>query len=672
MSKKPFANESLTIVIPAYNEEASLETVFQEVREHAAALVGRLEMIVVDDGSTDGTGEVAARLAREQPSTRAFHHLRNQGSGQAILTGARQARTALVMYVPADGQFHLPELATYLEAARRGQIVMGARPERPDYSAFRRLASRVFLRLANAVLGTDFADLNWVHLWRREVFENTTLRARGVAFLADLVAQALARGMSVVQVPSLQQPRRGGRANGARPAVIALAAFELGRIWLRSRRRLAPRMRPGRGVLQSYLGDFWWPGGRHRAGSVTASGRSQTVIPRLEEVELAPVIRAPWMDSEDRLLLPIGVAVEPMPPGAEVLARVEGRPVLVKEEAGLRFLFDAEQAAAWRLTEAFLSRRRPLAAWLPPSYISLLPGPVRLALHRLSTVGRSPRTGVAVWPADPSVEWLRWAHLQARGSRGEDRQPLPFWPEGKRWALVVTHDVDTVEGLGTVPIVADTDRELGFRPCWYVTGEAARAGLSQLDGLAARGHELGLHGDRHDLRLAYLQRPELERRLGACADLISRWKMRGYRSPGLLMTRRLAGVVARFFEHDSSVPDTDIASPAGAVRGCGTVFPFARPEGGLELPPTLPLEDKLAALGYPPREMLGIWRQKIDFIRKVGGMAVVTTHAEPHLGGSRELLEVYAEFLGGLAGDADVWMAQPSEVAAWWARRGER
>ncbi len=674
--KRPFTSTGLTIVIPAYNEEECLEEVFREIRAHAIELVGRLEMVLVDDGSTDGTGELVDRLARRHPDTLALHHLRNQGSGQAILTGIRASTLPLIVYLPADGQFHLPDLADYIRASRHSQIVMGARSARTDYTLFRRLSSRVFLGLFNLLFRKRFEDVNWVHLWRREVFLGLHVESRGVFFLAEVLAKSCSLGMNAVQVPSGYSGRRAGVANGTRLPVILLTVYEMARIWWRMNRSAPSVESSVPGSCPGSVKGFWWPATARESGSIHAGGGQigESRPPRLEVLEVSPQLRPNWLPREGRLAVTPGVALSGPPADSEVLARIDGRPAVVRDHGQIRFLFDPERAVSWRLTEAFLDGARPLVTRLPAGYTDWLPGPVRHGLHRLFIAAGRPDDPADFWPFDPSVEWIRWAALEAEAEGGNDRVPDPFWPDRKRWALVVTHDVDTVLGMGRIQAIADVEKSRGLRSCWYVTGEAGLARPDLLDAVAARGDEIGLHGDRHDLGLAYLKADEIEARLGGCLDRMEAWKIRGYRSPALLVSPALSGVVARHFQYDSSVPDTDTASLLGSRRGCGTLFPFRRPEGSIELPLTLPLEDKLAAMGHSPREILGIWRNKIETIRRIGGLAVLTTHAEPHLGGSDRFLEVYGEFLDSVTGADDVWLPLPHQAASWWERRcdGER
>jgi len=224
--------DGLTIVVPAYNEAGSLETVVEQIAGLARDISREHEIVVVDDGSQDETFELASRLARSLPAVRVVRHECNLGSGAAILTGIANARRELVMYVPADGQFHLPEIHDFLAAMDGADIVIGARIKRSDYSWFRRLSSRVFIVLVNALFDQDFRDVNWVHMWRRRIFEQVKPRSRGVFMLEEILVRAKQRGAVVREIQSFYIPRQAGRAKGSHPATILKTIYEMAVFWL--------------------------------------------------------------------------------------------------------------------------------------------------------------------------------------------------------------------------------------------------------------------------------------------------------------------------------------------------------------------------------------------------------------------------------------------------------
>jgi hypothetical protein len=138
----------------------------------------------------------------------------------------------------------------------------------------------------------------------------------------------------------------------------------------------------------------------------------------------------------------------------------------------------------------------------------------------------------------------------------------------------------------------------------------------------------------------------------------------GFRSPALLMTPALWEQLRTRFAYDSSVPDSDVEGVTAPRRGCSTVFPFHR-RGLLELPLTLPLDDRLLLLGQGPRAILTSWQEKLRWIDQVGGIAVVTTHVEPHLGGNPELRSTYNALLDFIT-HRQMTTLLPREVTRLW------
>ena len=223
--------QSLTIVVPAYNEAGNLAVVVEQIEAQAALSAPEHEIVVVDDGSTDATLAVAQELADRLDRVRVAAHPKNQGSGAAILTGIAHARCDLVTYIPADGQFHLPEIADFLRAMEGHDIVIGARIKRSDYSRFRLLSSRVFILLVNRLFHQSFQDVNWVHMWRRAVFDQVTPRSRGVFLLEEILVRARRAGFRVAEIQSFYIPRRSGRAKGGDPRTILRTIVEMLRFW---------------------------------------------------------------------------------------------------------------------------------------------------------------------------------------------------------------------------------------------------------------------------------------------------------------------------------------------------------------------------------------------------------------------------------------------------------
>jgi dolichol-phosphate mannosyltransferase len=227
----------VTVVVPCYDEETTLEPTLEELVDVLEKARFSWQVIVVDDGSRDRSAEVATRFSEADERVLLVKHRHNMGSGQAIWTGIQHAEGRYVIYVPADGQFDHGEIPMFVQAAEEGaDVVIGHRLSRDDYTLYRRASSAVFLWLCNTLFEHQFQDVNWVHLWRRDIFADFEPRSRGVFFLEEILVRARGSGKRVVEVPSLYRPRQGGRAKGGRPDVIAKTIAEMLRLWAERRR----------------------------------------------------------------------------------------------------------------------------------------------------------------------------------------------------------------------------------------------------------------------------------------------------------------------------------------------------------------------------------------------------------------------------------------------------
>ncbi len=226
-AKDEGATRELSVLVLAYNEEQNLEPVVQQVLDVAGRLQVDFEVVIVEDGSTDRTREIAERLCAEHERVRCVIHPVNQGSGMAIRSGVEAARGERIIYVPADGQFEISELGRFLKAAELADIVIGARLSRSDYTRFRQLSSRTFLMLVRVLFGTTFRDVNWVHLWHRDVFKECPIRSEGVFLLEEVIVRATRKKFSFVEIESEYRPRQGGQATGGNILTILKTIREM-------------------------------------------------------------------------------------------------------------------------------------------------------------------------------------------------------------------------------------------------------------------------------------------------------------------------------------------------------------------------------------------------------------------------------------------------------------
>jgi len=299
--------------------------------------------------------------------------------------------------------------------------------------------------------------------------------------------------------------------------------------------------------------------------------------------------------------------------------------------------------------ELYAGDMRPASRWVPFGY-QHLPSAVRLAAAKLVFLPRRLRRERQdpPWPNAPALDVL---------DALVGRRPSTPWGE-RAWGLSVTVDVDTARGLRAAPGIADVVERAGLRACFFVVGAALAREEPIARELRERGHEIGSHDMVHDNRLFVLPPVEMESRLARARDSVRPFGGRGFRAPSLLRSTRLIEAVGRHFDYDSTRCDTD----AEYLRGCATVFPH-RTEGCLELPVTLPMDSSLTYLGHSPWAVLEAWKRKCGYIRRLGGLAMLVTHAEPHLTGGARLREMLRAFLEWVREQTDCRCALPGDWA---------
>jgi dolichol-phosphate mannosyltransferase len=232
------------VIVPTYNESENIERLVGAVRAQLDGLGVDHTVLVVDDSSPDGTGELADALAVADAHVQVLHRPRKQGLGQAYLAGFRQALdggAGLLVEMDADFSHDPAHLPRMLEAAAEADLVLGSRyvdgGEVRNWGAGRRLVSRGGSWYARTVLGVDVRDLTGgFKCFRREVLESIDLdqvHSQGYAFQVELTYRALQLGFRVSEVPIAFADRRVGQSKMSKRIVLEA-------IWM------VPRLRLGR------------------------------------------------------------------------------------------------------------------------------------------------------------------------------------------------------------------------------------------------------------------------------------------------------------------------------------------------------------------------------------------------------------------------------------------
>jgi glycosyltransferase involved in cell wall biosynthesis len=234
---------ALSIVLPAYNEEGNIERVVRDAAAAAADLAPPYEIVVVDDGCRDRTGEILARLAGEMgPRLRVVVHPVNEGYGAALRDGFRATTGELVFYTDSDNQFDLRELAQMLPLMTDQDAVLGFRVDRQD-PLTRKLVSGVFNTLASLAFGMSVRDLNCsFKLFRRERIQSLPIESDDFFVDTELVARIHRAGWRYVQRGVRHYPRRAGRSS-VRPGDVPKTLASIVRMWFRLRQAGAPLTR---------------------------------------------------------------------------------------------------------------------------------------------------------------------------------------------------------------------------------------------------------------------------------------------------------------------------------------------------------------------------------------------------------------------------------------------
>src|SRR6266480_7657864 len=231
--------KSLSVVFPAFNEEANIRAVVEDAYRTVPKLAPIFEIIVANDGSKDRTGEICDRLVEELPEVRVVHHPRNRGYGAALKSGITLARHDLIFFTDADGQFDLKEVAALLEQADVYDIVAGYRARRQD-PPHRLLFAWGWNILVRLVLGIRIRDIDCAFkVFHRHVFDRVQIHCVGAMVNTEIFAQAARFGMTVKEVRVNHFPRRHGKSTGGNIAVIRKAFRELIRM-----RRILHRVTP--------------------------------------------------------------------------------------------------------------------------------------------------------------------------------------------------------------------------------------------------------------------------------------------------------------------------------------------------------------------------------------------------------------------------------------------
>jgi len=223
----------LSLFLPAYNEEANLEKTVRKAIPVLRKVAKRYELIIVNDGSKDRTGEIAEKLAQKYPFIRVITHSPNQGYGAALRSGFYNSKYEWIVTIDSDGQFDFSEVEKLLEKSKKADVVIGYRINRQD-PLIRKIFGWGWTLLANLLLGIKVRDVDCAFkLVNKKVIEKIPKlqSTRGGMISPELLGRAKKAGFKIAEIGVHHYPRKEGKQTGANLKVIFKSFVDLGKLW---------------------------------------------------------------------------------------------------------------------------------------------------------------------------------------------------------------------------------------------------------------------------------------------------------------------------------------------------------------------------------------------------------------------------------------------------------
>lgn len=202
---------SLSITVPALNEECNLPKALESMIDDCRKFGVDWEVIIIDDGSTDGTGKLAEEMAvRHAPRIKVLHHQRPMGIGASIRDGVQMATKDAVTWLPGDGENDPGEIFKFLPLLEHVDFVIPYVINKDVRSRSRQRLSRLFLTIVNATFGTFLNYTNGNVIYKRSLCAGIKQESTGFFFQTECIVKSIRRGYSFAEVPIRIRQRQKG------------------------------------------------------------------------------------------------------------------------------------------------------------------------------------------------------------------------------------------------------------------------------------------------------------------------------------------------------------------------------------------------------------------------------------------------------------------------------
>lgn len=223
--------KELSVFFPAYNEEENIPRMVENALKVIPSFSESFEVIIVNDGSSDNTEEVARAFSEKYPNVRVVSHEKNRGYGAALKTGFSSSKYENIFFTDGDGQFHLEEIDRILPLAHEADLAIGYRMKRND-PIHRIINGKAYNLLVRILFGVKVRDIDCAFkIIKKKVTDSIPLKSESQFVSAELLIKAKKNGFTIKQTGVHHFPREIGKPTGNSIKAIVNSFKELFKLW---------------------------------------------------------------------------------------------------------------------------------------------------------------------------------------------------------------------------------------------------------------------------------------------------------------------------------------------------------------------------------------------------------------------------------------------------------